>query len=282
MFQYLRPTRLEEVGELLAAHQGSAALLAGGTDLLVALRSGKGFPEVLIDLKRVADLGADISAGDSSIRIGALTVLADVERSSLVRDRFPALARAAGVVGSIQIRNRATLAGNICNASPAADTAPPLLAYGAAIQLFGLQGSRTLPISEFFLGYRSTALEPGEIVVSIEVPYPPPGCGSSFQRITRRRGVDLATVSAACLLQPHQETLFGMGAVGPTPLRVRDDTGILSDPAGDPQQGREAIARLAGRASPISDLRSGKEYRAAMLQVVLLRAYEESLRMCLN
>ena len=156
--------------------------------------------------------------------------------------RLPALVEAARAIGSVQIRNRATLAGNICNASPAADTAPPLLVYGARVNVVGPGGRRTVPIGAFFVGPGKTALARGEIVESIEVPYPGAGTGSAFERLARRRGMDLALVSVACLAGPGGQVRFGFGAVGPTPILV---AGECSPDAPD-----DVLAQLAARATP--------------------------------
>jgi carbon-monoxide dehydrogenase medium subunit len=158
--------------------------------------------------------------------------------SQLVRDEhtnrhFPALVEAASVVGSIQIRNRATLAGNLCNASPAADTAPALLAYSAAVTIAGAEGSRTIPLEDFFLGPGSTVLARGEILLSVELPIPTTPIGSGFARVTRIRGVDLASVSLACVVERSGKARFGLGAVGPTPLPSRRSK-ILRPTMGSP------------------------------------------------
>ena len=158
-FAYERPATLAEAVALLDAHGPDARVLAGGTDLVIRLRDGSARPRVVIDVKRIAELSPEIREHDGIVTIGATTVMTDLAESKLVRRLFEALAEAAAVVGSVQIRNRATLAGNICNASPAADTAPPLLVYGAVVVAAGPQGTRRIPISEFFVRSGVTALE---------------------------------------------------------------------------------------------------------------------------
>ena len=157
-FRFVRPTSLQDVIDLLVEHGSDAALLAGGTDLVVGLRDGKIQPRVVIDLKRTSDLPADIAESDGWLTIGATAPLSEVERCETVRSRFPALAEAASVVGSIQIRNRATLVGNVCNASPAADTVPVLAVYGGVVNVRGPAGERRLPVVDFIQGNRRTAL----------------------------------------------------------------------------------------------------------------------------
>lgn len=272
MFKVKRPTYLAELAELLQVHGGQAVILAGGTDLMVRLKASHNLPQVVIDLKQIRELSADIVETSTSLRIGALTIMAQLEESSLIQTYFPALAEAAHIVGSVQIRNRATLAGNICNASPAADTVPPLLIYDARIHLYGSHGRRIVPIEQFFVGFKTVDLLPGEIVTAVELPYPLADSGSAFERLTRRRGVDLATVSVACLVQEGRGVRFGLGAVAPTPLLVVDDRGTLSTPGMTQEEIDAALTDLANQASPISDVRAGQRYREAMLLVLMRRA----------
>lgn len=267
-FGYRRPQALGEVFELLDRHRGAARLLAGGTDLTVGLNNGTLRPGLLVDLKQVAELAGGIEVADGVVRVAALTVLADLAAHPVLRQRFPALVEAAATVGSVQIRNRATLAGNVCNASPAADTVPALLVYQAAAVLAGADGTRRLPLPEFFRGPRRTALRPGEVLVAIELPLPAEPAGAAFARLTRRRGVDLATVSVAVLVDGTGVTRLGLGAVAPTPLLVADPTGRLADPATDRGERERLLAGLLAAADPISDVRAGRDYRLAMLAVL--------------
>jgi CO/xanthine dehydrogenase FAD-binding subunit len=256
---YLRPQSLGDLHALLREHGPDARILAGGTDLLVRARKGLEFPRVLIDLKRVADLRADLIETGGCLRIGARAVMTDLIEHQRLREYFPALVEAALVVGSVQIRNRATLAGNLCNASPAADTAPALLAYGAGLNLVSETGRRHMPLDDFFTGPGRTALAPAEIVESIDVPLPAGRTGGSFQRLTRRQGVDLAIVSVCCFVRETGDARFAFGAVGPRPFAV---TSRQNAPIED----------ALTHASPISDLRGSDEYRAAMLAVLARRA----------
>src|SRR3990172_6635192 len=150
-FSYVRPTTVEEAIALLTEHGEGARLLAGGTDLVIELRNRWRKPKIVVDLKRIEELRPSIRQEDARLVITAGTVMADLAADERVRKHFPALVEAADVVGSIQIRNRATLAGNICNGSPAADTAPPLLVYGAEIVVAGKKGRRRVPVDEFIL-----------------------------------------------------------------------------------------------------------------------------------
>jgi carbon-monoxide dehydrogenase medium subunit len=272
-FDYVRPETLDDVLAILAEHGPAARLLAGGTDLLVRLRLGHIQPAVVVDLKRVTALRGDIVDTDGAIRVGARTTMTDLIEDVRVRRRFPALVEAAKVVGSVQIRNRATLAGNICNASPAADTAPALLVYGARVNVIGAAGARQVPVADFFVGPGKTVLGRGEIVESIDLPVPDRPTGAAFGRVTRRKGVDLATINLCCLVSEPGPVRFAYGAVGPRPFVVDDETGALSAPAPDEGAITAAIDRLVAEARPISDVRGSREYRSAMLAVMTRRTW---------
>jgi CO/xanthine dehydrogenase FAD-binding subunit len=276
MFRYARPTSVDDALRLLAAEPGARPLM-GGTDLLVAIRKRAERPPLVVDLKRVPDLGPAIEERDGWLRIGAGTVMTDIAADSRVRAWFPALVEAADVVGSIQIRNRATLAGNLCNASPAADTAPPLIAFGATVEILGLGGARRMPVADFLLGPGRTALEPGEVVAAVELPIPTGPTGSAFTRMTRRRGVDLATVNVACVID-GTVTHLAFGAVGPRPFGAVDDTGTLASDDASPDEQGAVLDRLTADASPITNVRASREYRAAMLLVLARRAAEAARR----
>jgi carbon-monoxide dehydrogenase medium subunit len=276
--QYLRPESLDELFGILRTHP-DARVLAGGTDLVVRLRKRVELPRVIVDLKRVESLRRDVRQTGDVVRIGARAVITDIVDNTLLRERFPALIEAALVVGSVQIRNRATITGNICNASPAADTSPPLLAYGALVNVVGSTGSRTVPLDHFFTGPGKTVLGRGEIVDSIDLPLPKERSGSAFGRLTRRHGVDLAIVSLACVVRESGDVRYAFGAVGPRPFVVitslrRDET--------QPGYGWQALRDAAlqdvlKHARPISDLRASEEYRLAMLPVLARRALKTAL-----
>ena len=260
-FAYARPGTLDDVFALLDQHGPAAKLLAGGTDVMVRLRAGRTPPGIVIDIKKVAALGSDVVEFKTHLRVGARAVMSDLIADERIRRHFPALIEAASVVGSVQIRNRATLAGNICNASPAADTAPVLLAHQAVVNLIAASGARRVPLTEFFTGPGRTVLTQGEIVESIDLPFEPGPSGAAFGRITRRRGVDLATINMCCLVTGSGETRIACGAVGPRPFLVRGS--------------KESVLRqVMAQAVPISDVRGSREYRQAMLLVMGRRGLE--------
>lgn len=276
-FSYLRPRSIEETVGILAKHGPAARLLAGGTDLLVRLRSGHTRPDVVVDLKRVAELTSTIEEVNGGLRVGARAVMTDLIADERVRRDYPALVEAATVVGSVQIRNRATVAGNICNASPAADTAPALLAYGATVNLVGPGGRRRIALEAFFTGPGRTILERGELVESIDLRGQTGPVGGAFGRVTRRWGVDLATINLAIVVTPAGEARCAFGAVAPRPVLVVDTSGVFAARPGDPAARRAAWERLLTSTSPISDVRGGREYRQAMLEVMSERTWNTAM-----
>jgi len=272
-FTYERPTRLDDALALLAAHGPEARLLAGGTDLIIRLRDGSIRPRVVVDLKRIAELDADIREADGGLRIGARAIMTDIAADARIVRDYEALAEAAAVVGSIQIRNRATLAGNICNASPAADTAPPLLVYGARVIVAGVAGTRAVPLDEVFVRSGVTTLAAEEIVTAIELPRPAKPGRSVHVRRTRRRGHDLASVTLTCAVDTDGLTRLAYGSLGPRPLLVADDTGLLADPAAPDAAKAERLETLFAAAAPSPrSMRASPDYRLAMLHVLGLRA----------
>jgi CO/xanthine dehydrogenase FAD-binding subunit len=200
-------------------------------------------------------------------------VMTDIETHPVIRREYTALAEAAAVVGSVQIRNRATLSGNICNASPAADTAPALLVYGAEVAVAGPGGTRRIPLDAFFVRSGVTTLQPGELVTAIELPLPTGPRGSVHVRRTRRRGHDLASVTLACLVQRDRPVRLAYGSVGPRPWLVADESGVLGDPAASQDRRRERLDGLFAAATPSpGSMRASPDYRLAMLRVLGMRA----------
>src|SRR4051794_26749931 len=197
-FAYERPGSLAEATALLAERGPDARLLAGGTDLIIRLRDGTIRPTVVVDVKGIRELESEIHNVDGVLAIGARTTMTAIAADERVRRDYTALAEAAAVVGAVQIRNRATLAGNVCNASPAADTAPALLVYGAVAVVAGSAGVRRVPVDDVFVRSGVTTLARDELITAIELPRPAGPRGAVHLRRTRRRGHDLAAVTLAC------------------------------------------------------------------------------------
>lgn len=271
-FDYERPTRLADALSLLAEGE-DARPLAGGTDLIIRLRDGSLRPRTVVDVKGIAELDREIRVFGGWLRVGARVTMTDLMRDGRICGDYAALAEAAAYVGSVQIRNRATLVGNICNASPAADTAPALLVYGARVVAVGLAGRRTIPLDEYFVRSGVTTLEPGELVESIEMPLPSGRRGAVHARRTRRRGHDLASVTLAVAIDEDGRTRVSYGSVGPRPVLVTDESGVLGDPGASDVAKRERLDEIFADASPSpTSMRASREYRLAMLRVIGMRA----------
>lgn len=270
-FDYVSPLQLPETSDALAFHGADARLLSGGTDLHVALRHGHLTTPCVIDLKRVEELKPSIERDGGYLRISAQTTMTALGRYLTDQGLFPSLRDAAAVVGSIQIRNRATLVGNICNASPAADTVPVLSAMGAEVEVYAAHGCRSRPVKDFIEGNRKIDLGLGEIVTAVRIPLPVDPRGCAFDRITRRRGVDLATCNIAVTVSA-EEVVVAFGAVSPRPLVLRDQSGLLANPDAPEQDLAAAIETLAAQAAPITDVRASAGYRSAMLSFLGSRA----------
>ncbi|MCC6146983.1 MAG: xanthine dehydrogenase family protein subunit M [Anaerolineaceae bacterium] len=278
-YSILTPTGLDEALELLEKHSGNIKPLAGGTDLLIDFRYGKPAPEFLLDITCIPELNRVKVNGD--IRIGPATNLTDVSQSNEIKSWYAMLAEGAGCVGSYQIRNLATIGGNICNAVPSADTAPPLLAADASVKMRSKAGERTMPVAAFFLGPRKNALQPGELVTEIELPTLKERTGSIYKRYTHRKALDLAVVGVAVqlTLTPSLEienVAVALGAVAPVPLRVEAAEKLL---VGNPysEELAEEAAELAKKfAKPISDVRSSAEYRQKIVRVFVKRSIAEA------
>lgn len=263
--------------ELLHQYGSSYRLLAGGTDLLVRLKSGRISPSAIIDIKSIAELQGGIKQTAESVTLGGLTLMATLESDPVIKSLFPALAEAVHNVGSVQIRNRASIAGNICNASPAADSAPALLIYHAKVHCISAAGSRILPLQEFITGPGRTALGSGELVKEIILPMPSKNQAAAFTRLTRRKGVDLATINLCCQVSTSGMTRFALGAVGPVPFIVEEGDGYLSSTKISIDAKKDRINALMENATPITDVRASKEYRQAMLTVLGQRALTMAL-----
>ena len=279
-FEYLEPTSLRQALEWLNTHRGRARVLAGGTDLFLRIRKQVFMPDYVIDLKRVAGLDYVTSDAQGSMRLGPTALQGEVARSSVVQRTFPALAEAARWVGSVQTRNRATVVGNLCNASPAADTAPALLAYGAQVKLASLQGERSVPLTDFFVGPGRTALQDNELVAEVLLPAPMPQTGGAFFRRTRT-AMDIALICGAAVLRlangTCQDATIALGAVGPTPLRATRAEQALRGQALTDRLLDEASRLAAEEARPIDDVRSTAEYRREMVRVLTRRGLAQAV-----
>lgn len=283
-FDYCAPASLEEAVAILAQSNGTGqtVILNGGTDLLVEMKSKLRSPQRLVNIKHIANLNELTYDGQAGLRIGALATVRRLETAVFVREHYPGLASAARQLGSIQIRNRATVAGNICRASPSADTPPPLIAAGAQVRIFGPNGERQLPLEQFFTGPGRSVLDPAEILVQILVPPPPANWGHVYLKHGRRNAMELATVGVAVALRREGNRALDvrivLGAVAPIPIRVPEAEALLNGQVVDGNVLEGAVAAACEAARPISDVRSSASYRREMVGVLTRRAILQALQ----
>lgn len=277
-FELHRPDTLKEALELLVELEGSKPI-AGGTDLLLLLRDGTIRSRHLVDLQGIEDL-LGIRMVDGEVRIGAMTTLTKLIKSELIAEKAPVLRDAAACVGSVQTRNQGTLAGNLCNASPAADTAPALLVLDARLTVVSTEGPRIMPLMELFAGPKMNSLGPGELVTEVRFPTPPPGSGAAFQKLGRRRGYTLSLVNAAAYLEFEGdlclEARAALGAIAATLLRMPEVEETLKGKRLTNQLVEEASSACYGLVRPIDDIRASAEYRREMSRVLMRRAIMEA------
>jgi CO/xanthine dehydrogenase FAD-binding subunit len=270
-FEYVRPGSLDEAVAAMA--EPGARVLAGGTDLVAWLRDDLVEPTTVVDIKHVPGLsGIEEVAG--KLRMGALATFSDLIASDLVRDRAPMLAEMAHHVASIGIRNRATVAGNLCSAVPSLDAGPPLLAFDGEITAIGPAGVTTMAVEDLFEGPRNTRLGPGEIVTAVTVPIPPDRYGAAFVKLGRYAGEDLAQANLAVLITESLDYRVAFGAVAPVPLRARSIEQALAGAPPDPDRIEAAVSMVADEISPITDLRASAQYREHMCRIMLRRALQ--------
>jgi aerobic carbon-monoxide dehydrogenase medium subunit len=275
-FEYVEPHTLQEAAQLLNGSAGRASLLAGGTDLLVEIKEHLRWPAQVINLKCIGGLDTLSYDDAAGLKIGALVTSRRVETSPLVLQHYAGLAQAARELGSIQVRNRATVVGNLCRASPSADTAPPLIADEARIRLFGLAGERDLPLQQFFTGPGKTVLGPDEIVMGLTLPPPAPQTGKVYLKHGRRKAMELATVGVAVSLTLDggvcRQVHIVLGAVAPTPIRAYAAEAALTGQPVDEGAIQAAAEAARQECRPISDVRSSADYRRAMVGTLTARA----------
>ena len=277
-FNYYRPTTLKEALYLLSELE-DVKILAGGTDLLIDLRIRRYRPRNIIDISRLKELKYIIDEGDK-VRVGSLITLQELIESPIIKSKAPLLAEAAYNMSSWQIRNIATIGGNLCNASPAADTAPPLMIYEAKLKLISKKGERLVPITKFFKGPRKTELRSNEILAEIEIPYIK-GMGSSFVKLGRRDAFTLSVVAIATAVSvkdsKFNDVRISLNAVAPTPVRAYTAENYLKGKDVTIDEIRKAAELVLKDISPISDVRASAEYRKEMSILLTVDSMVKSL-----
>jgi carbon-monoxide dehydrogenase medium subunit len=271
-FDYIRPATLDDASRFLADHPMDARPLLGGTDTFVRMRDGAWHDRYLVDLKHLP--GMDQIEFDTArgLRLGAAVTMNRVIQSAEIAQHYPILVEAARTVASYPLRSRATLVGNLCNASPAGDTTGACIVCRAVLQVHGPKGNRTIPVTAFFEGPGKTALRPGEIVTAIEFPLPPPGACGRYAKLGRNRLGDLAIVGVAALGFPDRSAASGftfrlaLASVAPVPLVPQDAERILAAARLTDETIRQAAEAAMAACQPIDDVRGGAEYRRLMVR----------------
>jgi carbon-monoxide dehydrogenase medium subunit len=274
----VQATGPDQVARLLQEHGDAARLLMGGTDLFPRMRDGFVRPRLVVDVKHVPGLGDIHYDQGTGLHVGAAVALNQLANHPPVQTHYTLLAEAAASVASYQLRNRATLGGNLCNASPAADTAPAALVLDAHVVLYGERGTREVPADQFFLGPGQTAMQVGEFMTAVRFPVPPAGAAGRYLKLGRNKQGDLSIVGVAVLAFPDDTATSGyrfriaLASVAPIPLRAHAaETVLAAHPPGE-----EAFALAAEQAmqaaTPIDDVRGSAAYRQAMVRNLTLRA----------
>lgn len=291
-FDYVAPTSLQEAVDVLAAHGGRARPLCGGTDLIVQLTEGRIDCSVVVDVKGIPELSRIEEGPGGGLTIGAAVPLSTIARHPGVKARYPAVATACSLIGSVMIQNRGSLGGNVGNASPSADGIPPLIVHGAEVVVAGPGGTRTVPVESVCVGPGRTSLGPGELMVAFRLPPPPPRTASHYVRFIPRNEMDIAVAGAGVALTLDEgsavctKARIALAAVAPTPVRALEAEAYLEgktlDPAAPAELRRhlQEAGRLATRhARPISDVRGSADYRLHLVEVLTRRALAAALQL---
>jgi CO/xanthine dehydrogenase FAD-binding subunit len=275
-FDYVRAATAGQVVDLLQEHGSQARLLMGGTDLFPGLREGRIGLRLVVDVKAVPGLREVRYSPEAGLAVGAAVTMNELVRHPDVQAHYPLLALAAGSVASYQIRNRATIGGNLCNASPCADMGPAVLVLEAGLVLNGPGGERRLAASDFLLGPGKTALQPGEFLASVHFPAPYPGTVARYRKLGRCRSGDLSLVAVAVVAFANgtpsgYEFRLGLGSVAPTPIRAREAEALLAAHTPDDDSLAQAADLARAASSPITDVRATAEYQQEMVRNLALR-----------
>jgi carbon-monoxide dehydrogenase medium subunit len=280
-FDYIKAQTLEEASALLLEHNGQARPFAGMTDLLIRIERGFVHPQIAVDIKDLPGMHDLLVVRNGDLRIGAAVTMNQVALSPVVQSGWPLLAEGCASVASYQLRNRATVGGNLCNASPAADSAPALICYGASAHIFGPDGQRKVPLEQFFLGPGKTALQRGELLTGVTVPFVR-GAAGHFLKLGRTTLGDISLMNVAVLGWPDENAPSGsswriaLGSVAPTVVRAPEAERLLSQDTSP--AGLEAASQAAAAAArPIDDIRATAAYRTDMVRVLTRRGVEQVL-----
>lgn len=275
-FEYYEPASLAEASDLLKRLGKDASIIAGGTDLLVEMKEELRSVLHVVNIKKIQNLRDFTYDPAAGLRFGALVTVREIETSPHVIGNYPNLAKAVSLLGSVQVRNRATVVGNICRASPSADTIPPLIADGASLTVYNGGTERTVLLEDFFTGPGRTVLSPGDIVTGISLPAPRPTSGRAYIKHGRRKAMELATVGVAVSIEHAaghcSDIRIALGAVAPTVIRARRTEDLLRGRTIDAALLAEAAESAMQEAIPIGNVRASSAYRRDMVGVLTRRA----------
>ncbi len=273
--QYHAPKTIKEAVKLLAASKGKGRILAGGTDLLVQMKSGAAAPGIIIDVKKIPEM-IGVTEKKGAFTIGAATPAAVLGENKKLRKAWPGVVEAVNLIGSTQVQGRASAGGNLCNASPAADSVPALVSAGCTVNIVGPKGKRSVPVEKFNAGPGKTSLKPGEIVVSLTLPARPKKASDAYLRLIPRTEMDIAVVGVGVSLTMKGDTVtdarVGLGAVAPTVLLVEKAAKALVGSKLDDAALDAAAAACSAACKPIDDKRGTIKYRTKIAGVLLKRA----------
>lgn len=284
-FNYHEPSTVDEATRLIGEIGQTAALLAGGTDLLVNMKMGKALPKDVVSLSRIEELRS-VTRDQGSLTLGACVTAGELKEQEEIKAEFNGLCESAGSLGSPLIRNLATVGGNIVTARPAADLPPSLMAYGASVLLKNEKGERIIPLEEFFKGPGQTIIEPEEILCAVILKEPPPYSGGGYVKLGVRKALEISLVNVAAFVAldgpsgPIQEAKIVLGSVAPIPIRSPSAEAVLMGERPDDALFEKAGNAASKDAKPIDDFRGSAEYRREMVKVLTKRAlrmaYEEA------
>jgi len=280
-FEYAEPTTIEEAVSILTKYDGRARVIAGGTDLVVQMRQKAVKPERLVDITNIPGLDYIDYDMNQGLRIGALTSIRSLEKSPILREKYPVISQAASQLGSVAVRNQGTLGGNLCNAAPSAETAPALIGILARAKLVGSDGERVIPLEDFFVGPGKTVLKTGELLTEIQVPLLSPNTKGIYLKHAIRGTIDLAIVGVAVIirLEPDDklctDAKIVLGAVAPTPIRAKKAEELMTGKRIDDSLIDGCAKVASGEARPISDVRASTWYRTEMLKVFTRQALKK-------
>lgn len=270
-FEYFAPDTFQEAVQLLNQYGPDAKVIAGGTDLLVQMKKEVVSPRYLINIMSISEMSF-IKAEDGCLRIGAATKWREVAEFCAKDRKYAALYEASCSVGKVQVRNMGTIGGNLCTASPAADSAPALLVFDSQVKLASVKGERILNLEDFFKGVNMTAMAPNEIMAEIQIPSIRSGMGSAFMKITRV-GADISKISCAVAVERQGDLCascrIAMGSVAPVPMRVEEADRIVAGKKVDASLVEEMGQKVSEEIKPISDIRSTAEYRRQVAAILL-------------